>query len=386
MHRSRVVSLTEPAPRRYLVSTAMLLVEVIKLVVSLTVAFYTHIRPSNEPQLGTEKAAHKTNRAHLVCRFIYDSIFASGSQLLLLPAALYALQTHLVYIAVSNMDTVPFQVTYQLKILTTVLFSVYILQRVITPWQRVALVLVTLGVAIVQVTDAGPSAPTRTFSTSVELVNLGGWLKQIGRKDENDSMAASAENMAKLIPPLSSMNASKGLVAAVTAAFISGFTGVYFEKLLKESRVSVSLWTRNAQLSFYSLFPIAVLGVFWKDGAVIAEHGFFVGYGPIVWATILLQALGGILVAVCITYADNVVKNLAASLSIAISCLANTMLFDEPLPLSSAVGVSIVLFSLYLYQRSSIRPSVAPLLPTDKDDASRLSMEVHNMSGTDRKR
>ncbi|CAK7217681.1 UDP-galactose transporter Gms1 [Sporothrix bragantina] len=336
MHRSRMVPSSDPKRHRYLVSTAMLLVELIKLAVSLAVACHAQIRDART-QSGAKAVPQPRSMVRLMCWSVYDSLFSSGSWMLILPAGLYALQTRLVYIAVSNMETVPFQVTYQLKILTTVLFSIIMVQRVITPRQWIALVLLTLGVAIVQVADSTPLPSSTPSSPSFSLVNLGGWLMQMGGQSKNSTAAAAAASTPTPLIGAAAhihMNTTKGFIAAITAAFISGFTGVYFEKLIKESRVSVSLWTRNAQLSFYSLFPIAILGVFWKDGAAIAKHGFFVGYGPTVWATILLQALGGILVAICITYADNVAKNLAASFSIVVSYLANAVLFDEPMTLN----------------------------------------------------
>ncbi|CAK7210956.1 UDP-galactose transporter Gms1 [Sporothrix curviconia] len=375
MHRSRMVPSADPTRRRYLVSTAMLLVELIKLVASLTVACHAQLRVQKKKQIQQDTVARITQ----ICRSIYEALFSSGSWMLILPAGLYALQTRLVYIAVSNMETVPFQVTYQLKILTTVLFSIVMVQRVITPRQWIALVLLTLGVAIVQVADSTPSSTS--IPASFSLANLGGLLVQMCGQMPNNTLEGAATSTTPT-PPLAGvayprMNTTKGFVAAITAAFISGFTGVYFEKLIKESRVSVSLWTRNAQLSFYSLFPIAILGAFWKDGAAIAEHGFFAGYGPTVWATILLQALGGILVAICITYADNVAKNLAASFSIVVSYLANAVLFGEPMTLNSSIGIATVLASLYLYQRSSTRPPGSPLLPIDKNDINVQSKELH---------
>ncbi|CAK7240408.1 MAG: UDP-galactose transporter Gms1 [Sporothrix thermara] len=333
MHRSRMLPSSGPTQRRYLVSTAMLIVELIKLVVSLEVACFVQLRDAKEARTHTGSTTQSHNAFKFIWSSVYDLIFSSGSWMLIPTAGLYALQTRLVYIAVSNMDTVPFQVTYQLKILTTVLFSIAMVQRVITPRQWLALLLLTLGVAIVQVADATPSSTPPSFS----LVGFSGWLMQMDGQSKT-KVGSSGPTSTSHVPLVETaklgMNTSIGFLAAIAAAFISGFTGVYFEKLIKESRVSVSLWTRNAQLSFYSLFPIAIFGVWWKDGAVIAEHGFFAGYCPIVWATIMLQALGGILVAICITYADNVVKNLAASFSIVVSYLANSLIFGEPMSLN----------------------------------------------------
>ncbi len=51
------------------------------------------------------------------------------------------------------------------------------------------------------------------------------------------------------------MDASAGLLAVLGVCISSGFAGVYFEKVIKESPKVTSLWIRNVQLSTYSLFP-----------------------------------------------------------------------------------------------------------------------------------
>ena len=47
-----------------------------------------------------------------------------------------------------------------------------------------------------------------------------------------------------------------GFLAVVTACFLSGFAGIYFEKILKGS--NVSLWLRNFQLAVLSI-PIGLV-------------------------------------------------------------------------------------------------------------------------------
>jgi len=127
------------------------------------------------------------------------------------------------------------------------------------------------------------------------------------------------------------MNYSIGLTAVLISAVISGLTGVYFEKVLKESKVHVTVWTRNVQLCFYSLFPALIFGVFFKDGEEIAKEGFFVGYNWVVWTAIVFQAVGGVLVAVCINYADNIAKNFATSISIVLSFFVSVWFFEFPI-------------------------------------------------------
>lgn len=132
------------------------------------------------------------------------------------------------------------------------------------------------------------------------------------------------------------LNASIGLVAVIAACILSGLAGVYFEKVLKDANATASLWVRNVQLSFYSLFPALFLGVFFKDGEQIAKTGFFVGYNWVVWTAITFQALGGVVVALVVNYADNIAKNFATSISIVISLLASVFFFN--FEMSSSVG------------------------------------------------
>jgi len=314
---------------RYLASTAVLLVEVIKLSASLLVASHD-IRKAHPTSNFLEAVIH-----------LRRSIFAPDCWKLVLPAALYTLQNSLVYIAISNLDAFTFQVTYQLKILTTVLFSIALMGMAVSPRQWLSLFLLTCGVALVQTSG------------------------QISTDDWKDRIAALIRG--RDTPSTPASNALRGLMAVLAASFTSGLTCVYFEKLVKNPQAAVSLWTRNVQLSFFSLFPAFFIGVVWQDSATISQNGFFAGYNPWVWLTICLQAFGGLVVAMCIAYTDNLAKNFAASFSIVVSYVVSTLLFRTPLMLHSTVGASVVLFAMYLYSsRASPEPAKKLGLITDK--------------------
>ena len=126
------------------------------------------------------------------------------------------------------------------------------------------------------------------------------------------------------------MNKQVGMIAVLIACALSGLAGVTFEKILKDSKSAknTTLWVRNCQLSFWSLFPSFFLGVLLKDGEVIKKTGFFAGYNWVVWTAILFQAAGGVIVALVINYADNIAKNFATSISILLSCVASVYFFD----------------------------------------------------------
>lgn len=137
-----------------------------------------------------------------------------------------------------------------------------------------------------------------------------------------------------------------GFAAALTACILSGFAGVYFEKMLKGSDVTV--WMRNVQLSLCSI-PFGLLTCYGYDGALIRSQGFFFGYDRFVQYLILLQASGGLIVALVVKYADNILKGFATSLAIVISCVASIYLFNFVLTAQFALGAIFVIFSIFLY-------------------------------------
>jgi UDP-sugar transporter A1/2/3 len=150
--------------------------------------------------------------------------------------------------------------------------SAILLQRKFSSTKWAALIILTVGVAIVQISGSG---------------------------DEHTDKAEgeTAESL--------SQNHIVGLVAVLCAACTSGFSGVYFEKILKGSRTS--LWIRNVQMGLPSII-IAYMAVYFKDGAAVAEHGFLGGYNNTVWSVVIVQAVGGLIVATVVKYADNVLK------------------------------------------------------------------------------
>ncbi|TID15294.1 nucleotide-sugar transporter [Venturia nashicola] len=313
MHYSRIMPLKNG--QRYYTSTAVFLNEVLKLAIALFVALY-----DTAGNMGPNITS-----AELVST-LYAQVFSADSWKLAIPAALYTFQNSLQYIAVSNLDAATFQVTYQLKILTTAIFSVTMLKRSLTVKKWISLVLLMAGVAIVQM-------PVGTGSTA--------------SKD-------------KVAHP--EMNKAMGMIAVFIACAISGLAGVYFEKVLKDS-TQVTLWVRNVQLSFYSLFPALFIGVIFKDGANISRDGFFVGYNWVVWTAITFQACGGLLVALVVNYADNIAKNFATSISIIISFFASVWLFDFAITPNFLAGMTVVLYATYLYSAPDRRPSSMPAEP-----------------------
>lgn len=230
-----------------------------------------------------------------------------------------------------------------------------------------SLVVLTIGVSIVSIPSNSKDLAMVIHDTSDhffprsvhELGNMANTVGEVARELTKRAVGGVTGELAKRSATYEgikededsslTMNYSVGLMAVLVAAVVSGLTGVYFEKVLKDSATPVSVWTRNVQLSFYSLFPGLVFGVVMNDGEEIAAHGFFDGYNWVVWTAIVLQAVGGVLASLVINYADNIAKNFATSISIVISFLFSVWFFNftvtlpvscTPLPLSQTAALT----------------------------------------------
>ena len=72
------------------------------------------------------------------------------SFLLAIPAFLYTIQNNLFIYALSKLDAATYQITYQLKILTTAGFSILLLNKKLLIRQWISLTLLVIGVAMIQ--------------------------------------------------------------------------------------------------------------------------------------------------------------------------------------------------------------------------------------------
>ena len=67
--------------------------------------------------------------------------------------------------------------------------------------------------------------------------------------------------------------------------------------------------------------------MFASDGDAIREHGLLHGFDSVVWVVVLLNGVGGLLVAATMKYADNVVKCFATALAIIAGTLLSVPIF-----------------------------------------------------------
>lgn len=330
MHQSRV---STPPALSYSPASAVLMNELLKGSISFFIAL------SRVPEVAETPWHRKSFLGAISCLpwpwtapfwSLCGEIFSPDCWKLSIPAILYVIQNSLQFVAISNLPVASFQVTYQMKILTTAAFSVILLRKKLTSAKWISLFFLAIGVGIVQIQTAstGHTAPKQT------------------------TVGSATDFHVHLMNPL------KGFGAVTAACFTSGLAGVYFEMVLKNSRAD--LWVRNVQLSLFSLIPALLPIIYYKP---VNSEGFFAdffrNFGGWAWATVAIQVFGGLVTAVVIKYSDNILKGFATSLSIVFSFLASVALFDFHITPSFIIGASTVLSATWIYNRP---PSNDPVI------------------------
>ena len=208
------------------------------------------------------------------------------------PAFLYTIQNYLFILAASKLSPAVLQVTCQTKTLTTALFTTILLGKKFSLLQWGALLILMAGVATTELAHM-----TGVGGTAVPAVHV-------------DAAKAAADH-------------TVGLLAVAGVCVCSGFAGVYIEKVLKGSNVSI--WLRNMQLSLCSLFVATALVAVNSGKAIMAVAktspngiigGFFQGWD---WTTLVVlgfQCSGGLIVAIVLKKASAVLKNFATAVAI----------------------------------------------------------------------
>ncbi|CAJ0582846.1 unnamed protein product, partial [Mesorhabditis spiculigera] len=232
------------------------------------------------------------------------------------PAAIYVLQNNLFYIAGSHLEATTVYICYQMKMFTTAFLMRVMLGKVLSGRQWIALCILVAGVIDVQLVYAPPA--------------------------ESGPQSVAEQNPAI------------GFSAVFAMCFTSALAGVYMEKVLKSSEQSVCM--QNIRISLFSL-PIGAASMLFYDRETIMQDGFFRGWDFWVVVLTIFNSVGGLLIAVVIKYADNILKAYAQSMAIIGAAVGSWLLFDFVPNIQFMFGASLVMSSIVVY---SLYPYRAP--------------------------
>jgi solute carrier family 35 (UDP-sugar transporter), member A1/2/3 len=227
------------------------------------------------------------------------------------PASAYNLQMTLEYIALANLDAAMFSVLVQTKLLFTATFASLVLAKKLKYIQVISLVLLTVGVM---------------------LCNM-----RFGDDSQNSN--------------------TKGILATLGIAVSSGFASVYTEKVIKTQRQkSTSQYTlayTQVQLASMSLVTMGLYACL-MDFTTIMEHGLFHNFNRGAFLTVFNSAIGGLIVAGVLKYADSVLKGYATAISVIMTGLLSMALFGTQLHVVYFLGIVNVVLAVLLYNGKNL--------------------------------
>jgi solute carrier family 35 (UDP-sugar transporter), member A1/2/3 len=237
--------------------------------------------------------------------------------LVAVPASAYNLQMTLEYIALANLDAAVFSVLVQTKLLFTATFAALVLAKKLKYIQVISLVLLTVGVMLCNMKFGG---------------------------DANNSN-------------------TKGILATLGIAVSSGFASVYTEKVIKTQRQKPTVSTQytlaytQVQLASMSLVTMGIYACL-MDYATIMEHGLYHNFNGGAFLTVFNSAIGGLIVAGVLKYADSVLKGYATAISVIMTGLLSMMLFGTHLHVIYFLGIVNVVVAVLLYNGKNLEEYV----------------------------
>jgi len=250
---------------------------------------------------------------------------AASSAPMAVPAIIFLAMNLLSFVSLRRISASAFTLIQQSKLIATAVLSRLLLDKRLSEgrWRALGTLLFAVLIICYETKPLPHTAPQCALPPGT----AGG----ARAADEELASVAAAARAADYVV---------GIVAVSLEAALSGFSNVYFERVLKST--SLSLWERNVQLAGYSLLIYVPM-------ALATHPNLLHGWSALTWITAFLGALGGILIGLVINYMDSISKNLALSVAIVLTAVLDHALFDGPmnLPIIAAAGIVIVSIATY---------------------------------------
>ncbi|KPA78495.1 UDP-galactose transporter (LPG5B) [Leptomonas pyrrhocoris] len=335
--------------------------------------------------------ARTQTAVHLYGSMLSTAVLRRDTLKLFVPAFLFNFQNFLIFVGLSNLDAVSFQVWSQTKLLSTALFSVWLLHRKLSLMQWISLVVLTAGVLGAQLgapKGGSPSAaaytvPTSSTPTPTPRQLLGAQRRftrmvwALGAAEGQTTMDGDEEPQA---------NALIGIAACVLSGLSSSYAGVYFEKVVKTTSPTLSI--RNVQLSIFGI-PLAFVSMLLLDviprwyaqhqcgdaihwnifrdpfpAAASLQHFrddrecparpfyFWQRYDQLLtWGLVAIHAFGGLLVAIVVKYADNILKGFATGVAVIVSGMMSSAIWGYKPTMTFVFGAVLVIGSSIMFHK-----------------------------------
>ncbi|CAN0198877.1 unnamed protein product [Discosporangium mesarthrocarpum] len=149
---------------------------------------------------------------------------------MLVPALIFWAMNLLSFVSLARIDASTFTVCAQMKVLTTAIFSVVMLNRSLHPRKWRSLLLLVVSVTLVSDGSFRSSAEGSSGQDGGGAITVG--------DDDSGRVTRGVDSLSYLL----------GLMAVLVEVTLSGYVSVYFEKVIKARVPHFSIWERNFQV------------------------------------------------------------------------------------------------------------------------------------------
>lgn len=246
-----------------------------------------------------------------------------------IPAFLYCIQNMATLVAYQNLSPLTFNVLNQTKTLSAALCCYIFMGKVQSKIQIMSLILLFVSACIIEklipfrknVADEATTSTTTSSSSSSQ-----------DKKGDTHG---------------------EGVLAVLTASFISGLAGALTQKNLQShSGVGRNSYLFSMELSIASLLIMIMSSIRSKDGKRIQKDGFFHNWTPRTLIPIITNAAGGIIVGLVTKYAGAVKKGFALIFGLVLSGILQTVISNDDeskISFEQIVGGLLAAISLWMH-------------------------------------
>lgn len=308
----------------YAPSTAVFFAEILKLSISvMLIACEVISRRSLPDRSAVDEAAPIIPTNPLTQLALYN-----------IPALMWFIGNNLTFLTLQGISPAANQVIGQSKVIFTVVFLYFLLNRRFSSPQLLSLVI--LAVALVNMAVEDSESLHKADHASANAT---------GNATGANATGVSAEPTKKTQYPLPPM---LGVAFAMTTAFLGSLAGVYNEKLLKQQKSCIHFQNICAY-SWGIVFNLALVFIRGDSRSLVAAHGFLGGYNTYTWLYIFSVATMGLSVSFVFKFLDNIARTFVLGTSTAVTVFLSWPAFGQVPTISEACCVLTIFLTLLIY-------------------------------------
>ena len=320
---------------KYSINEVMVLAEFLKVVINL-VMMYIQRRELGMERMGKQHQHQQNKLLSLSSDPNVDDVpvkasingehsliyTISNSGEIVVLAVIYATCHVSNYIALRCIAAGMVTMASQCKILTTAFFSVIIVGRRYSAKKWLAMALLVVGVV---------------------------WYSQPGLLDTHKKELRHSNN-----PIIGPNIVLLGYAAIIVGVILSGLGSVIFEKIVKIDSKQFTIWERNFQLAFVSIFVFLVF-VAVEGGGPTGQVG--TGWSMMAVLLALTASISGLVISMTLFHCNAELKCISSAMGVLLNSVLDHVLFGGPLTITMLFATMVVFLALYIY--SSERTSSA---------------------------